>query len=291
MVQYAAMYTPHHHLALTGTAALGAQLAGSGVSLVAGVRYADAFAALGASAAALASAWVSGSVRRFGRRWVAVALLAAWSVRLSVFLFARNKPSAVRLAALATSRTLWSAGAALPVVLLLSSSAPDTLTAGERLAAFAGAAAIALEAAADRSKSAWWRGAGPTEEDPVLAEGLWALSRHPNLFGEALLHLALCALTVRGADLVWLSVLGAAAMASHVALGNSGPLVALERRKAVMLAKNAAYAEYVSSTSVFVPLPRRAWAALGPRARALLFERKDWHKDATVELLISAYPQ
>ena len=280
------MRSPHHHVARTALAALVTQAFGCLASLHTSARAAEAFAALGAAAAIAVALIDTAPAAALGRRLCGSALVTLWSLRLSIFLHARNRPPAVALHVLAVSRTLWSAGAALPAVLLLAAvNAPDNFTPVEISYATIAAAALLLETRADAEK---WRWHCKPDGGPVVTKGSWAFSRHANYAGEASFHCAVWALCARGAAYPALSGLSCLFMVWHMLFSNAGPLVVSERTRAVVLAKDASYASYVADTSAVVPMPSVVWRRIGPVGRTLLFERLDWRRGAFLPLLATA---
>lgn len=277
------MTGPHHHVIRTVLIALFTQGVGCAVSIWTTPRVAEAFAALGATAAVFVAC--GGSVFRVaGRRAVCGGFLTVWSLRLSIHLFMRNRPPKIPLSSLAISRTAWSAAAALPVVLLIATpSADDGFMAYEALAIAFAATSLALETVADIEKN-WWHRA---KEGPVVTEGVWSISRHANLAGEGMFHLALCATCVRGSSYAAVSCFVALAMLWHLALNDYGPLVCSERTRAVLYEHSVLYDEYVKSTSVYWPIPKIAWRAMGIRAKRLLFDREDWRRGAALSIIAS----
>ena len=277
---------PHHHVARTAVAALATQAVGCLASMQTTGRAAEAFAALGAAAAVAVALLDAAPTSALGRRAAAVLLLTLWSVRLSAYLHARNLPPPVPVRTLAISRTLWSVGAALPVVLLLAVvGAPDAFTRGEAAAAAVAAAALALEARADAEK---WRWHTKPDSGPVVTTGTWAYSRHANYAGEALFHVAMWWLCARGAAYPLVSLCSCVVMTWHMALSRSGPLVVSEQTRALVFENDAVYAAYVASTSVIVPLPAALWRSIGPAGRGALLERADWRRGALLPLLAVA---
>ena len=94
----------------------------------------------------------------------------------------------------------------------------------------------------------------PSEaEPPVCATGLWRLSRHPNLFGEALFHAGLAVLVARVMPLPVL--IAPAALVYWTALSAAGPRASLERQKETLFSAYSRYIDYAHSTSPFVPMP------------------------------------
>ena len=285
------MFAPHHHAAASAVVALLTQCLVSVFSITSGPRVVEAFSALGACAAVTAS-YLMGENRmsdvHFGRRGVSTMLLFSWSARLGAHLWLRNRPPRVPATALAFSRALWSAGAALPVVLLVASpQASDDMSVSASSLAAACAAAIALEAFADADKMAW-HADPPKDGSPILCRRAWAWSRHPNLFGECAVHASLCALASPGTAMAWLPRSVTLAMVTHVLFTPYGPFVSLERAKAVIYASDQAYNQYVQNTSPFIPLPAWVWANTSSHLKTCLLERKDWARNAGAALLVAA---
>ncbi|NHN56803.1 DUF1295 domain-containing protein [Calidifontibacter sp. DB0510] len=104
-----------------------------------------------------------------------------------------------------------------------------------------------VEALADEQKMRWRRRA---DHGPVMDEGLWAWSRHPNYFGDACF---------------WSGVYGVAAAAKPGAWTWPSPLAMTyflviatgARRAERMRAGDPAYDDYRRRVSFFVPLPPR----------------------------------
>src|SRR6185369_4024876 len=91
----------------------------------------------------------------------------------------------------------------------------------------------------------------PANADRVLDTGLWAWSRHPNYFGEAVLWWGLFLVAVDGMGTWW--TIFSPMIVTVLLLRVSGvPL--LERG---MRRTRPAYADYVARTSAFVPRPPR----------------------------------
>ncbi len=90
----------------------------------------------------------------------------------------------------------------------------------------------------------------PANSGRIMRSGLWAMSRHPNYFGEAVVWwgIGLLALPSGG----WLSFVGPI-MITFLLIKVSG--VAL--LDAAMVKRRPAYADYIANTPAFVPLPRR----------------------------------
>jgi len=111
------------------------------------------------------------------------------------------------------------------------------------------AAAIGIEAVADRQLHRFRATAAPGS---TLTTGLWAYSRHPNYFGEALFWWGLWAFAAAAGTVPWWSAAGAVAITAMLCFV-SIPL--LDER---MQASRPDYAERVARVSALVPwFPRR----------------------------------
>jgi len=109
--------------------------------------------------------------------------------------------------------------------------------------------AIVIEAGADRQLRRFIR----SRKDPsqVLDTGLWALSRHPNYFGEVLFWWGLWLFGLAANPSWWWTVAGPVAVTA-LFLGVSIPM--MDRR---LVARHPGYAELIGARSAFVPLPPR----------------------------------
>jgi steroid 5-alpha reductase family enzyme len=119
----------------------------------------------------------------------------------------------------------------------------------DALAAAVAMGAIALEAAADRQLARFLRSAGPKQ---VLNTGLWALSRHPNYFGEVSFWWGLWLFGLAAAPSWWWTVAGPLSMTA-LFLGISVPM--MDRH---LLARRPRYATILKRRSAFLPwFPRK----------------------------------
>jgi steroid 5-alpha reductase family enzyme len=200
------------------------------------------------------------------RQAVATVLVAAWGVRLSIHVYARNrgKPEDFRYAEM---RRKWGRRAPLfsythvfllQGVLLLIVSAPLILINANPSRSFGiveasgilvWCAGFAFEAAADSQLRKFVR-FRKNSENPIMTEGLWRFSRHPNYFGEALLWWGVFLLAVR-VPFGWTAVISPLLIGFLLRFVSGVPL--LEKK----YADNPRYQEYAKRTSVFVPwIPR-----------------------------------
>lgn len=207
------------------------------------------------------------------RQALVLALVAVWGVRLTAnwaarwrglgdedFRYREIRGRTGRLywpasfLAIHLMPTIWVFLGLLPLYPVLSSQGP-ALGPLDAVAAAVTASAIALEAAADGQLRAFL--AARRDPEAVLGEGLWALSRHPNYFGEVLFWWGL-----------WLFALAAAPGWAWTAVGPASItllflLVSVPWMDRRMLARHPAWAERMRSTSALVPWPRRRGPAAG----------------------------
>lgn len=92
--------------------------------------------------------------------------------------------------------------------------------------------------------------ADPANKRKVMDKGLWAWTRHPNYFGDAVIMWAFYVTAVAGAPSAWWTVFAPAIM-TYFLLRISG--VAMMERG--LSKTKPEYADYVARTSVFIPLP------------------------------------
>jgi steroid 5-alpha reductase family enzyme len=201
------------------------------------------------------------------RQAVVLALLAAWAVRLTVNWLSRWQGLAHEDWRYADYRR---AGAAywpisffgfhlLPTVLVFLGCLPllPGLSSGGRpfgaldvVAAVVTAGAILIEGLADRELARFLRQARPGQ---ILDRGLWALSRHPNYFGEVLFWWGLWLFALAASPAWAWTVVGPLAITS-LFLGISIPM--MERH---LLQHRPHYAKLRKLRSAFVPwFPRTA---------------------------------
>jgi steroid 5-alpha reductase family enzyme len=117
------------------------------------------------------------------------------------------------------------------------------------LAAAVTVTAIGIESIADRQLREFL--AVPREPGQILGSGVWALSRHPNYFGEVLFWWGLYLFGLAANPSWWWTIIGPLAITA-LFLGVSVPM--MDRR---MLARHPGYAAHMIARSALVPLPVR----------------------------------
>lgn len=210
-----------------------------------------------------------------GARLGMLAIGAAWALRLSAYVWWRNRGHGEdrRYRAIRERHgagfprdslvTVFGLQAVLAWVvstpfLAAFTSAPGSgrgVGAGVAAGAVLAVAGVVLEAVADAQMARFRRRRReqPDEADAVMDRGLWRWSRHPNYFGEACVWWGLWAMAIgsAGAGAAW-SVMSPLLM-TVLLLRVSG--VALLERD--LLSRRPAYRDYVERTSAFIPWPPR----------------------------------
>lgn len=140
----------------------------------------------------------------------------------------------------------------LPVQLGQVYDQPEGLSALNVAGALLALFGIAYESTADAQLVAFR--ANPTNRGQVLDTGLWRHSRHPNYFGEACVWWGLLLLTVVNAPTALAAIGPLTITVLLLRWSGVGPLESQLKRS------KPRYVDYISSTSSFVPMPRRTAA-------------------------------
>jgi len=198
------------------------------------------------------------------RRWLLVALVAAWGLRLSWHIFRRAVPSDgqghgedPRYTELLRSKRggplvrVWiPQGAAIWLVSLpvqASAVAGDGVNLVVGVGVVVWLVGVTFESVGDAQLAAYKK---DPQRGPVMDRGLWHFTRHPNYFGDACVWWGLwliCASAWPGV----LTVLSPVAMTYFLVFATGARL--LEET----MMKRPGYPEYAARTSMFVPLPPR----------------------------------
>jgi steroid 5-alpha reductase family enzyme len=202
-----------------------------------------------------------------GRQLLVLALVTAWSVRLTAnwlkgwrglvhedWRYVDMRAQTGRAYWLASFVGLHLAPTAIvflgcvPIYLaIVRGSAP--LGALDAVAALVTALAIAIEAVADRQLH---RFRATAARGTTLGSGLWAYSRHPNYFGEALFWWGLWLFGVAGGEAPWWTVAGPAVITLMLVF------VSIPLLDARMITSRADYATRMRRVSALVPwFPRK----------------------------------
>ena len=135
----------------------------------------------------------------------------------------------------------------LPVQFGIMAPAPAHLTALDLVGALMVLAGLAFESIGDAQLMAFK--ADPANKGKVMDRGLWAWTRHPNYFGDALVWWGLF-VTAFSAPTLWWTAIGPAVMTWFLINISGKALLERGLRKS-----RPGYDEYVARTSGFIPLP------------------------------------
>ena len=198
-------------------------------------------------------------------RWVLLALVGLWGARLSAYLVVRSRGRGEDPRYVAMLGAPIDAGGFRPAirkVFLLQGAAIVYVGLPVLAAALAAASLswLAIVGTAVWLVGATWESVADTQlasykrdpqHGPVLDRGLWAWSRHPNYFGDAVVWWGIWLVAV---DATWWALLTVPAPATMtfflVQATGARPLERTMRDR-------PGYAEYVERTPMFVPRPPR----------------------------------
>ncbi len=200
------------------------------------------------------------------RRWLLLALTAAWGLRLGVHLGRRKlgEPEEDRRYAALRDKhpgdfarwsLVWVFGTQglLVVVVSLPLQAGAQATAGLDALVVAGIVlffvGLAFEAVGDAQLERFR--ADPESAGQVMDRGLWRFTRHPNYFGDACVWFGLW-FVVLPAGGTWWTVIGPLVMLALLLRVSGAALLEHDIGE-----RRPGYAEYVRQTSGFVPWPPR----------------------------------
>ena len=220
---------------------------------------------LGFVVVAWASRFVTGASG--AGNWLLVAMVTVWGVRLAAYLAKRNlgkgedfrykamrRKHGERFPLVSLYTVFGLQGALMFVVSLPVSLGQRDTDAGAGFVALAGfvvwAIGLYFEVVGDAQLARFKR--DPRNEGLVMDQGLWALTRHPNYFGDCLVWWGLAIVaSAQGAGL-W-AFLGALVMT--VLLVRVSGAAMLDR---LLTKRKPGYAEYMAHTSGFIPRPQRS---------------------------------
>jgi steroid 5-alpha reductase family enzyme len=197
------------------------------------------------------------------RRWLVALLVVAWGTRLAWHIFTRSRGGGEdpRYAELldgggpmtAVRRVYLVQGAAICLVSLPILAAAHREVAATWLVPAGGAvwlAGVAVEAVADAQLAAYKR---DRDRSPLMDRGLWAWSRHPNYFGDALVWWGIW--LIGGAASGWVPAL--ATVASPVAMTHFLRNVTGAKLLEHTMSQRPGWDGYAARVPLFVPRPPR----------------------------------
>ena len=200
------------------------------------------------------------------RGWVIAALVLVWCGRLGSFLFARVKRSGKdgrfddikphwgRFLMAWTFQGLWVFMTLLAALIAVTGPAAAGWDAWAGVGLAVWVAGFAIEAIADRQKSAFR--AGPANRGDFIRHGLWAWSRHPNYFGEITLWTGV-AIMATPAMSGWQWLGWASPLFVFWLLNRVSGIPMLEKRADATWGGQPGYEAYKARTPVLFPRPPR----------------------------------
>jgi steroid 5-alpha reductase family enzyme len=206
--------------------------------------------------------------------WLLLLMVTVWGLRLAGYLAKRNlgkgedfrykamrRKHGERFAIVSLYTVFGLQGALMFVVSLPVTMGQRDTSAGAGFVVFLGfvvwAIGIYFEAVGDAQLARFKR--DPRNEGQIMDQGLWALTRHPNYFGDALVWWGLAIVGSSQGSGVW-AFLGAGVMT--VLLVRVSGAAMLDR---LLAKRKPGYAEYMARTSGFIPMPRRSAQVRTPR--------------------------
>lgn len=206
--------------------------------------------------------------------WLLLLMVTVWGLRLAGYLAKRNlgkgedfrykamrRKHGERFAIVSLYTVFGLQGALMFVVSLPVTMGQRDTSAGTGFVVFLGfvvwAIGIYFEAVGDAQLARFKR--DPRNEGQIMDQGLWALTRHPNYFGDALVWWGLAIVGSSQGAGVW-AFLGAGVMT--VLLVRVSGAAMLDR---LLAKRKPGYAEYMARTSGFIPMPRRSAQVRTPR--------------------------
>lgn len=206
--------------------------------------------------------------------WLLLLMVTVWGLRLAGYLAKRNlgkgedfrykamrRKHGERFAIVSLYTVFGLQGALMFVVSLPVTMGQRDTSAGAGFVVFLGfvvwAIGIYFEAVGDAQLARFKRDS--RNEGQIMDQGLWALTRHPNYFGDALVWWGLAIVGSSQGAGVW-AFLGAGVMT--VLLVRVSGAAMLDR---LLAKRKPGYAEYMARTSGFIPMPRRSAQVRTPR--------------------------
>jgi steroid 5-alpha reductase family enzyme len=224
----------------------------------------------------------------FPRQVVVTTLMLLWGLRLSLYLYTRNLETSVSTDAVA-ARTLWAVTCATPAVLINALQHDrKQFDITEMFGVSVASVALLMETLADLQKLTWHarhaegRPGKESTQPPVCATGIWALSRHPNLFSEIAFHFGVY---IVAAPVLppWVCVFPALLTFQIIFL--RGGLVYQEQLHNYAYSFYPSYLAYRDAVSPLWPMPQSLWAAVPQNLKRTLFLEVDRYKEYDRELV------
>jgi steroid 5-alpha reductase family enzyme len=187
-------------------------------------------------------------------------LVVIWAARLGGFLFLRVltaggdgrfdkiKTSAPRFLVAWSLQGLWISTTLLAALICLGHREPEAMSMVDGLGLFLWGIGFAIESIADEQKRRFRNSGSP---DGFISTGLWALSRHPNYFGEILLWTGVAIIASASmAGWGWLGLISPLFVFALLRYGSGIPI--LEKRSDQRFGHLAAYQKYKGKTPLLI---------------------------------------
>ena len=199
--------------------------------------------------------------------WLLLVMVTVWGLRLAGYLAKRNlgkgedfryramrRKHGERFAIVSLYTVFGLQGALMFIVSLPVTLGQRETDSGTGFIALLGfivwAIGLYFEAVGDAQLAKFKR--DPRNEGQIMDQGLWALTRHPNYFGDSLVWWGLAIVGASQGAGLW-AFLGALVMT--VLLVRVSGAAMLDR---LLAKRKPGYAEYMERTSGFIPLPKRS---------------------------------
>lgn len=200
------------------------------------------------------------------RAIIAGAMVTIWAIRLGAFLFKRVKKSGgdgrfddlktdpLRFLSVWTIQGLWCTLTVACALAIITSGATKPIGFIGYIGIAIWVIGFACEAIADHQKTRFKN--DPKNEGDFINEGLWAMSRHPNYFGEITLWtgMAILALPILSG---WQYAVLISPVFIYLLLTRLSGIPMLERRGKKKWGDDPAFQAYLDNTNRLLPMPPR----------------------------------
>lgn len=204
---------------------------------------------------------------REARATILALMVALWTIRLGVFLFARVSADGrdLRFNKLKvdpwlffrtwTLQAAWVTITSAAAVAAMSASTPSDVGVIDIIGLVAWSCGFLIEAISDSQKRRFR--SVPENSGKFISTGLWAWSRHPNYFGDILLWVGIAVVAIGDLE-GWQLVTLISPVFVWALLTRVSGIPLIERRGLKNWGEDPAYQRYLESTPVLIPRPPRS---------------------------------